>query len=279
VPANRRSTVVNNVRRQAPVPPNWDPADEATFREAVEQKYRRTVAASARSVTVSGDVIPPGLSFQAFVARPGLQRELQAGLKLPSTAVVATSYGSEAEFTRLFDQAVAFEAAKRLERFTAKDSDLEPGGRFHADAEDAARGAIVPPVALFFSLLGAIGHFSKLLYLIATLLLLMRSNADGVLSRRSAWIAFGVLVCAGSSVWIGLSLTQNDVTRSELFVRMVDWMEHGPDGAKHESGIGNLALSNIIHVVAVGQGYGYPLNEGIRVNVLQGLSYGYHPVR
>jgi len=29
--------------------------------------------------------------------------------------------------------------------------------------------------------------------------------------------------------------------------------------------------------VAVGQGYSYPVNEAIRINVLQGIEYGYHP--
>lgn len=278
VPANRRSAVVNKVRRQAPVPPNWDPSDESTFRDAVEQKYRSKMASTARSVTVSGDVIPPGLSFAAFVARPGLQRELRNGLKLPPSAVVAQSYASQAEFLRLFDQAVALEASKRLERFSANARDLAPGGRFYADAEDATRAAIVPPVALFFSLLGAIGHFSKLLYLIATLVLLLGTRSE-VLSRRSAWIATGVLVCAVSTLWLGLSFTDNSITRSDLFGRMLGWMKNGPDATRQEAGIGSLALSNVIHVVAVGQGYGYPLNEHIRLNVLQGLTYGYEPTK
>ena len=30
-------------------------------------------------------------------------------------------------------------------------------------------------------------------------------------------------------------------------------------------------------VVAVGQGYSYPINEAIRIHVLQGIHYGYHP--
>ena len=40
---------------------------------------------------------------------------------------------------------------------------------------------------------------------------------------------------------------------------------------------GKGLLANFTHVVAVGQGYSYPVNEAIRVNILQGMEYGYHP--
>ncbi|WP_050463207.1 hypothetical protein [Herbaspirillum autotrophicum] len=278
VPANRRGAVVSNTRKQVPVPPNWDPSDEATFRDAVEQKYRRSMAASARSVTVAGDVIPPGLSYPAFVARAGVQRELRSALQLPSSATVLTAYGSVQAFEPLYDAFVVNRAAKELERYDANPRDFEAGGRYRTLGTDAARTAIVPPVALFFSLLGAIGHFSKLLYLIATAVLLWRSNAEGVLSRRSAWTATGVLVLAFTGVWTCLSLMHNPITRSELFGQMIGWMEASP-GAGNAGGAsaGKLVLSNIMHVVAVGQGYTYPFNEDIRNNVLQGFSYGYHP--
>ncbi|MFL9923695.1 hypothetical protein PQR62_05455 [Herbaspirillum lusitanum] len=278
VPANRRATVVNNVRRKVPVPPNWDPADEATFREAVEQKYRRAMASSARSVTVSGDVIPPGLPFPAFVARPGVQRELRNTLKLPPSATVATSYATSAEFMQLFDQAVALEARKRLERFTADERALSPGGIYYADAEKATRAAIVPPIALFFSLLGAITHFTKLLYLITKLvMLLVRSEAK--LPWRVEWSAKGALAVVFLAVMLSLNVTENSITRSDLFGRMMGWMQHGPAQAQEGGSIGKWALTRAVHIVAVGQGYGYPLNESIRMNVLQGLNYGYHPVR
>jgi hypothetical protein len=275
IPSNRRAAVVSNTRRQVPVPPNWDPTDELTFRDAVEQKYRRAMSASARSVTVSGDVIPAGLSYPAFVARPGVQRELRSTLQLPASAGVATAYTSAPEFERLFDAFVVSRAAKELERYDANPRDFEAGGRYRALGTDAARTAIVPPVALFFSLLGAIGHFSKLLYLVATAMLLWRSGADGVLSRRSAWIATGVLVLAFSGVWSVLSLLQNSITRSDLFGQMLTWMERSP--GETSTSAGKTVISNIIHVVAVGQGYSYPVNEAIREHVLQGISYGYHP--
>ena len=77
VPARRRAAVVSNVRKKVPVPANWHPADQFSFRLAVKQRYASEAA--SKGVTVKGDRIPPGLSFPAFVARPGIQAVLREG--------------------------------------------------------------------------------------------------------------------------------------------------------------------------------------------------------
>ena len=105
-------------------------------------------------------------------------------------------------------------------------------------------------------------------------MLLLRAPADGRLTRGAALIATGVLLTTLCGVWVSLSYTDNAVTRSPLFTQMLQWAR-GADGASGSAG--RNVLANIAHVVAVGQGYGYPINESIRTRVLQGLSYGYHP--
>lgn len=294
VPARRRAAVVNNVRKKVPVGANWHPADQFSFRLAVKRRYASEAA--GKGLNIKGDRIPPGLSFPAFVARPGIQAVLRdgpdggdgseaaKGLRLPKGAVVQVAYASPAEFGRLFDQFAARQTAERLVEYRASRSDFEGGGKYFTEGKEAARAAIVPPVALFFSLLGAIGHFSKLLYLVATVVLLLlaarrgeQAGADGQLSRRSAWIATGVLATAFLGIWGMLSLLDNNVTRSELFRQMLDWTRQSEPDSTRWNIAGKAALANITHVVAVGQGYSYPVNEAIRINVLQGLEYGYHP--
>ncbi|NMV37309.1 hypothetical protein HGR00_05260 [Ralstonia insidiosa] len=277
VPARARGAVVKHVRRSVPVPTNWDPADEATFRAAVEQRYRQQMSASARSITVGNDHIPPGLSYEAFAARPGVQQELRQMLKLPQQTRVATAYGSAADFTPLYNAFVDDQVRQELVKYEASPRDFANGGKYQQAGIDATRAAVVPAIALFFSLLGAIGHFSKLLYLLAKTLLLLRAPADGRLTRGAALIATGVLLTTLSGVWVSLSYTDNAITRSPLFTQMLQWAR----GANSVDGVsastGRSVLTNIAHVVAVGQGYGYPINESIRTRVLQGLSYGYHP--
>ena len=294
VPARRRAAVVNNVRKKVPVSANWHPADQLSFRAAVKRRYASEAA--NKGLNIKGERIPPGLSFPAFVARPGIQAvlrdgpdggdgsEASKGLRLPKGAVVQDAYASPAEFSRLFDQFAARQTAEKLVEYRASRSDFEVGGKYFAEGKEAARAAIVPPVALFFSLLGAIGHFSKLLYLIATVGLLVlaarrgeQAGADGQLSRRSAWIATGVLAGAFLGTWGILSLLDNNVTRSDLFRQMLDWNRQAADDSTRWQIAGKGLLANITHVVAVGQGYSYPVNEAIRINVLQGIEYGYHP--
>lgn len=282
VPARRRAAVVNNVRKKVAVPANWHPADQITFRAAVKRRY--VSEAASKGVTVRGDRIPPGLSFPAFVARPGIQAELRDALHLPNSAQVQSAYGSPAEFSRLFDQFAARQTQEKLVEYRASRTDFEGGGKYFAEGKEASRAAIVPPVALFFSLLGAIGHFSKLLYLIATVGLLVlaarrgeKPGADGALSRRSAWIATGVLASAFLGTWGIFTIADNNVTRSELFRQMLDWNRRTDDDSTRWAIAGKSLLANFTHVVAVGQGYSYPVNEAIRNNILQGMEYGYHP--
>ncbi|MDR3397422.1 MAG: hypothetical protein P4M06_07655 [Pandoraea sp.] len=156
-----------------------------------------------------------------------------------------------------------------MSKYDASPADFEDGGKYAKEGIDATRAAIVPAVALFFSLLGAIAHFSKLLFLSAKCLMLSRAGPDGVLSRRASRTSLAVLLCAMIGVWSILSVASNDITRSDLFGQMMSWARTGASGGR--------MLTNIAHVVVVGQGYGYPLNEAIRKDILQGLNYGYHP--
>lgn len=142
------------------------------------------------------------------------------------------AYASPSEFSRLFDQFAARQTAEKLVEYRACRSDFEVGGKYFEEGKEAARAAIVLPVALFFSLLGTIGRFSKRLYLIAT----------------------GMLAGAFLGTWGILSVLDNNVTRSDLFRQMLDWNRQAADDSTRWKAI----LANITHVVAVGQGYSHP---------------------
>jgi len=271
VPGYRRAAVVKKVRQKVPVSSRWDPSDEVAFREAVEQRYRKSVS----GIVVGRDRIPPGLSFAQFVLRPGVQAQLREALALPSGVTVAHAYGSAAEFKRLYEAMVGKAVRDKRASYDSEAAQFEHGARLFEDGNEAARAAIVPPVALAFSLLGAIGHFSKLLYLVATLVLLLRAPGQDTLGRRSAWIATSVLLAAFAGVWAVLTFADNRVTRSELFAQMLDQVRAVEEGDTGWTRVRKAMIGNLTHVVAVGQGYSYPVNEAIRVNLLQDLKYGY----
>ena len=133
----------------------------------------------------------------------------------------------------------------------------------------------MPPVALLFSLLGAVGHFAKLLYLIAKLVVWVRTPAGQEPGRTATRAAGLALVLTLVCVWTAFSFMQNGVTQSELFQQM-SRAESGRDDESAGQALRRRVLANIAHVVVVGQAYTYPFNEAVRTRVLGGIKYGYH---
>lgn len=60
-------------------------------------------------------------------------------------------------------------------------------------------------------------------------------------------------------------MMENQVTRSSVY------------GYLRSQAQGSPLLTNAMHVVAIGQGFAYPINEGLRTTVLRGFEFGYRP--
>lgn len=277
VPGYARGTVVKKVRGRVPVPADWNPADEATFREAVETRVRRELRRHGDgSVVVRGQRIPPGLSYDAFLAHPAIQAELRDKLQLPPGTRIKSDYGRADRFqAELYEPFLQHQAATHKE-YDAPVEAFELGGKYREKGEDAARVALVPPIALFFSLLGAIGHMGKLLYLL--LKVVGEAGARALKTQRPAWLRWAttaapliVLLAA----WGVMTASDNAVTRSGLYRFMGD--QARASVAESGSQWKTRVALNATHLVAVGQGWTYPVNEAIRMNLLQGISFGYTP--
>lgn len=277
VPGSARGVVLRKVRARVPVPTSWDLADEATFREAVATKVRKRAgsATGPKGLTVHGQKLPPGLSWTAFFAHPGIQAELRDQLHLPAGIGLQPSYSSGAEFQHeVFDPMVKRLAREELARYDAPVEDFADGAKLAERGRDAARLAIVPPLALFFSLLGAMTHLGKLCYLAVKGLLAWKPHLGERV--RHVW---PVLVGVVLLIWVSLSWTENAVTRSRLYAYMTQQI-HDSAEPVWSSRLMKRAITNGLHVVAVGQDLGYPLFEGIRTQLLGGITYGYqdsHP--
>lgn len=273
VPGMARGAVLRKVRSRVPVPSNWDLADEATFRDAVAAKVRKRAGAATggpKGLTVHGQRLAPGLGWNAFFTHPGVQAELRDQLHLPAGVSLQSAYSSGAEFQReVFDPMVKRLAQDELTRYDAPVDDFANGGKLAERGLDAARLALVPPLALLFSLLGAMTHLGKLCYL----------GVKGVLGWKPHWgeritHVWPVLIGVVAMIWITLSWTENAVTQSRLYDYMRQQMR---DSAQPTvtSQAWKWLQTNGLHVVAVGQDLGYPLFEGIRTQVLGGITYGY----
>jgi hypothetical protein len=279
VPAQHQGAVVQRVRRNLPaLGPDWHPSHEASFRAAVETRVLRKMRGGGDgSVMVRGQRVPAGLGYADFVLHPGVQAELRARLGVPAGIAVAPQYASGEQFRqRLFDPLKQHLAVQEVRKYDAALNTFANGGANHALGLDAARAALVPPIALLCSLLGAIGHLGKLFYLLLRafgMVLRKFGKAPRVAAvLRWAWVA-PFLVIGG--IWVGLSQMENDVTTSRLYSYLRKQVEARPGDPG--DAVSGRVLMNAMHVVAVGQGYAYPLNEGIRTQVLGGISYGYRP--
>lgn len=274
VPPHAQGAVLRKVRGRVPVPSNWDLADEATFRDAVANQVRKRAGAAARrseGLKAGGQRLPPGLGWNDFFNHPGVQTELRTQLHLPPGMRLQPSYSSGAEFQReVFDPLVQHHAKDELARYDAPVEDFANGGRLVERGLDAARLAIVPPLALFFSLLGAMTHLGKLCYLGAKGVLGARPRAEGAPERRVWPVMVGVVAV----LWLSLSLMENGVTQSRLYGHMLKQI-HESAQPTLQSKVWKRLLTNGLHVVAIGQDAGYPLFEGIRTQVLGGITYGY----
>lgn len=273
VPGYAQDAVRRKVRGRAPVPADWALNDEATFREAVAQQVRRRMGGARDGIKAGGIALPPGLGWEAFFAHAGVQSELRKKLGLPAGVKLLPAYATGEAFEQgVFAPMVRELARKELVAYEAPVKAFEPGGAYVKEGESAARAVIVPPVALFFSLMGAVGHMAKLLYLLVWLGLSFSPRKAPV--PRLWLVPVGVL----ASAVVVLSVATNGVTESRLYAYMHDQVK-ASSGDSLGAKVKATGLTVALHWVAVGQGYGYPVNEWVRVRILNGYEFGHEEAK
>jgi glycerophosphoryl diester phosphodiesterase len=266
VPISAWSSVRRQVQRKVHVPNDWRPNDQQTFRAAIARQMMEKVA--KEGVTIDGQKFPPGLSQAEFFQQPVIRRKLNTELHLPNDVRVPLSVNDTSAFLRdLYQPMLQREIRIELEKYTADAASFETGGANAEMGIKATQATLIPPIALFFSLMGAIGHLGKLSYLLAEFCLLAifpRVSRPWAKRVRAIALHSLLLIPVGLFLfcWITLSQMENRVTRSALYLALQKQLQ-------------NETLSHIVHVVSVGQGFAYPFDEAIRQNVLLGLNFGY----
>ena len=276
VPDKYRQRVVRDVQSKVPVPNDWELTDEEGFKAAVEQKMmgKGRGRSRANGVTHNGRTIPFGLSWPEFFAHPAVQDDLRKKMGLPSGIVLKPNYNSGSEFERtVFDVWLNKQTKKRLEVYDAPVK-LFADGMEHADeGKKMARAAIVPPMALFFSLLGAIAHLGKFAYLFLKVTLwkiLQREKSNG--KGKLGVVLLGGVLSVIPATGMTLRTMDNDVTKGRIY-------NYLQNQVREEGGFMSDVIINAGHIVAVGQGVFYPLDEKIRTDVLAGFNFGYEPAK
>jgi len=281
VPRRYYATVRNQVRRQGvPVANDWSPSDRTGFNAAVAKAARQKYLAQ-RTVVYQGVTIPKRLDWGVFFRLDVVQKALREKLLLPANTLVREEYPLNdklKQFALELHTPHLNEAVKQqLPELRAAVSSYSAGGVNEKLGEDAARAVIVPPIALIFSLVGALTHLAKLLYLVLvplTATLLTRRSWRPVQFLNRHPLAFPVALIA--VMVVTFSLINNSITESVAYKNLKD----GLAGAKITITDEPLPLSGgavlrVMHAVSIGQSYSYPINQYLREHVLQGFDFGY----
>lgn len=280
VPSAYEGRVRQSVRKRVPVSSNWDLRDEAGFRAAIDHKVRSRIG-KVPEVRVRGQRIQPGLSQAAFTTHPAVQAELRDKLQLPAGTTVPLSTTAEGFRNQLYDPMRMAKARTEAAKYTAPLHTFADGGSNAEQGLEATRAALVPPIALLCSLLGAIGHLGKLVYLLSKLTLRIAERLTRAhWLQRLGWVLLLLPLVLATSIWTTLSHMDNQVTTSELYQTLTEQTLHRAqaDDTQEQRALPLAsAVVNALHVVAVGQGYAYPYNEHLRVHYLQGITFGYNP--
>ncbi len=281
VPRRYYATVRNQVRGQGvPVTNDWSPSDRTGFNAAVAKAARQKYLAQ-RTVVYQGVTIPKRLDWGVFFRLDVVQKALREKLLLPANTLVREEYPLNdklKQFALELHTPHLNEAVKQqLPELRAAVSSYSAGGINEKLGEDAARAVIVPPIALIFSLVGALTHLAKLLYLVLvplTATLLTRRSWRPVRFLNHHPLAFPVALIA--VLVVTFSLINNSITESVAYKNLKD----GLAGAKITITDEPLPLSGgavlrVMHAVSIGQSYSYPINQYLREHVLQGFDFGY----
>ncbi len=281
VPRRYYATVRNQVRGQGvPVANDWSPSDRTGFNAAVAKAARQKYLAQ-RTVVYQGVTIPKRLDWGVFFRLDVVQKSLREKLLLPANTLVREEYPLNdklKQFALELHTPHLNEAVKQqLPELRAAVSSYSAGGVNEKLGEDAARAVIVPPIALIFSLVGALTHLAKLLYLVLvplTATLLTRRSWRPVRFLNHHPLAFPVALIA--VLVVTFSLINNSITESVAYKNLKD----GLAGAKITITDEPLPLSGgavlrVMHAVSIGQSYSYPINQYLREHLLQGFDFGY----
>lgn len=260
VPDWQRAAVLRKVRARVPVPADWDLADETGFRAAVAAKYEKR---RARAAGAAGEALPAGMSWPEFFAHPSVQRRLREQLGLPAGVVLKPEYDGPGFVRAVFNPMLGKQVQRELPAYSATEAEFADGGPRAELGRSMARIAIVPPLALLCSLLGALLHMAKLAYL----------GTKGLLQLAGItqlWWALAAPAVVGLGGILVLHNLDNEVTKGHLYQVLTRDMLR--DGSAFQHGV-----VNVLHAVVVGQHLTYPINEAIRVNVLRGMTFGFTP--
>lgn len=235
------------------LPYGWNPSDRSLFNNAVSNKiYRQADKSLSRQL---GRSIPNNLSFEWFFKQKGTQEHIRETLNITNKKMTFPLVYTHEESERyVYNRVLEYFVDKELSRLNSDAKEFAPEGKHAELGESAAKRVFVPAVALFFSLLGGLGHF-------------MKSGALIMESWVTLWTGFVRMLISVIVVSVIMFVFSNPVIESKPYQIL-------SESIKEKNGtVLALGAEWIIRMESAI----YPFNNWLRMNVLQGLNFGAMP--
>lgn len=275
VPPAYWSDIRKDVRKRGVnVAKDWDPGDRAGFERAVglsvrsesDKRFREGVAKH-----LDGNSLPPGLGMGAFFSHPVVQAKWRKSLHYKNSSfTLPVELPPQAQAPHFFNRTVYQrvlddDVRATLPQYTAPVATFADGGKNSDLGRESLRALAVPPIALGFSIVGALIHLVKL-----TLFVIQLIAAWGFMSG----FVKGVCVPALALLLLAVFhfIPTSAITRQPLY----DYFEQRGAGlgATEPNWQGRTAMY-FTRAVIHAQVPAYPLFEAIRLNLLGGYEFGY----
>jgi hypothetical protein len=260
-----------------PVGRNWVPYDQDGFAEAVQTAIRSQAEARYTELTtkIAGEVLPKNLSRAAFEAQPSIQLLWHKGLGLPGHAALDSQMGLRpGDFiANVYEPILDMSINVLPSGLNGSNADFQDGGIHGVEGHDAMAALIVPPIALAFSIAGALLHVFKVTNYLGTLVVSwLRSPPKGLfrpLVAATARTPTGLIALAVLLIAFSAFLYPNAVTASPLF---------GYTTKQMMLKVGPIPTWTCRWIIQA-QPFFWPLNERIRTQILQGFTFERFPRR
>lgn len=150
-------------KKGIPVPDNWKPSDEATFRTAAKKGiYKKVWADFGKQVGVSNPT--KLLSLEQFVLLDNVQEQLRERIGFEDPTLIIPLVTKFDDVRRKVYEPIAQRIITRKKREADANPDSFMGmTNLSQRADTAVKTLVVVPLALLMSLLGGFGHAVKLL--------------------------------------------------------------------------------------------------------------------
>ena len=258
------------------LPKNWKIDNSKAFYKAIDKQFKKNAQKNAQKkvrvlfdkfydkmlrqgTSVSSNRVDSkpgiGLTWKAFQNTPYIKKLFQSVFRqYQMERYLSLNMSYQTFFKKFYSQEVNFQAKKIMNRIKSSEVEYEKDGKHYAIGIDSYKLTIIPIIALFFSLIGAIFHILKLQLMISMIFI----SSSSIKTIMTACIACGLFLYP--------YMKPNKIVNSNLYYFMDNRMH------ENDSFYTPIATEFIIRL----EGAYYPFNTMIRNEYLDGSSFGYN---